>query len=533
MYKRSELLYFWHDSHYLNLIVIITINRSRYHTNAPFSASIFRLRGHDSVQMFLQRAQQFFAQLLVSNIPRDNSQVSVQNWISDDNTKKDRKKSKHHSTTNEQSITKSSHSRTTTPIRLITRAEFDPGKTKPVSHSNDHRTYSETTVSSDTQTSSLKETNPKDEKTTTVNNHLSGEHMIDLMRELKELRNEIAALKLEARFTPVRSTSTSPLPQFAENTRQRMNSSSQSEINAETQTDLSLMDPKPMVYSNQEKPSLINSSQMNGVPTASLIKPRPILKTQQNGVTYLNGSNKHEKKIPIQTGEVISFHSSLKNTIALPDNIYENLPVVLNTNSNQDFYYNIPIINRTNQSPIKSPVHVTIAADENSQLQQEYLSQLFGPQNGISLLIPQESLPSLSNNEIPTVTNNNHQYFQQITFADHLTNPLFNVDKQLLANTIANQFGVDVNSPYLQKLITHQHLFLANKRSFANMVWQITPEEENVLCSSPLITTTSSNINNINTVDSNSSTAKSILKFNKPPRLIPKGQRISWDRTLE
>jgi hypothetical protein len=289
---------------------------------------------------------------------------------------------------------------------------------------------------------------------------------------------------------------------------------------------------------------------MNGTPSAYVneqyqspafpIRPVPVSKTHQNGlIPYPTEKLENTKpSLPIQAEQVVSFRSSLEDTVALPENIYANVPVLLKTESNQAFYYNAPNFNGNNQQqlPPKSPLNVTIVGNQNSESEQQYLSHLFGPQNGISLLIPQQSsATSLEKEntiiESPETKINIKPYSEQVVFANHLTNPLFNIDKQLLANTIANQFGVDLNSPYLQKLITNQHLFLANKRTFANMVWQMTSEEQNILCSSPV--STIPNIFNTNAVHSDSSTAKSILKLNKSTRSIPKRQRISWDRTLE
>jgi len=229
-----------------------------------------------------------------------------------------------------------------------------------------------------------------------------------------------------------------------------------------------------------------------------------------------------ESSLPKETGEVVSFHESLENTIPPPKNIYENLPILIQMNSNQNFYHNLPpVLNQNDQQKgNERHLYVTITGDHDSELQKQYLSQLFGSQESIQNNIMNSS-----------ITPNNQRYFKQVLFSDHLTNPLFNVDKQLLENTIANQFGIDLKSPYLQKLIANQHLFVTHKRTFANMIWQITPEEENALCSSPDITT--SNIIDTNTVDTNSLTAKSILKLKKSSRSVSKGQRISWDNTLE
>jgi hypothetical protein len=63
------------------------------------------------------------------------------------------------------------------------------------------------------------------------------------------------------------------------------------------------------------------------------------------------------------------------------------------------------------------------------------------------------------------------------------------------------------------------------------MIWQITPEEENALLSSP--GTSNSTIPDINTSDLNNTTAKPILKPKASSHLTSKGQRISWDSTLD
>ncbi|CAF1097021.1 unnamed protein product [Didymodactylos carnosus] len=111
---------------------------------------------------------------------------------------------------------------------------------------------------------------------------------------------------------------------------------------------------------------------------------------------------------------------------------------------------------------------------------------------------------------------------QPIYFANRLTNPVFSVDKELLTNTIANQFGYDIDSPQLQKLVQNQHLFAARRRTFANMVWQLTPDEEVALLSSSStnhspsndLDTTTNETNNINSNQEHGliSNGKSILK---------------------
>lgn len=110
---------------------------------------------------------------------------------------------------------------------------------------------------------------------------------------------------------------------------------------------------------------------------------------------------------------------------------------------------------------------------------------------------------------------------EQIVFANFLTNPLFAVDKQLLVNTVANQFGVDLQSPFLEKLIFNQDLFLSQRRTFANMIWQISPEEIQALCS------TNFSLSCEFETDSPEKT-KSILKPNGLSRPSTKRTRISW-----
>ncbi len=606
MYKTSELLYFWRDFYYVNIIVIITTNRLSYYSTEPYSASIFRLRGNESVQLFVQRAQQFFAQLSASNSQRNNSEIlfeksaTAENFINSDHKKKHNRRSKHHSKTHKKSVSN------TTIDHPVTRTEFDPKKKTTINSYKD-RTYSETTSSSDTISLNSKKqnnNNDDDDKITSVSSNFPNESVAELLRELKELRSEIAALKINTRFTPTRSISTSPLFDSSENTKHRMYSSP-SEIDAETQTDLSMFNDEGKMdilneisVTNKRKNeqfntninkrtvlnglnniesdregklmlnlsstnisfleiTLTNSSRINGSSSSLYTEAefQPLTHStrsdfnfniQQNGLTISNSNFVEndsflpirpvviEKEIPKvlstnissstpmnNTGEVVSFRTSLEDTIDPPENIYENIPILIQMNSEKNF----SITDKNDQEKEKKPyLYVNIADDNDSELQKQYLSQLFGPQNGISLLLPQESIQN-------NVIQNNKQYFHQALFSNHLTNPLFNVDKQLLANTIANQFGIDRKSPYLQKLIANQHLFVTRKRTFANMIWQITPEEENALCSSP--ETTKTNIIDTNTVDANSSTAKSILKPKKRSRSVSKGQRISWDSTLE
>jgi hypothetical protein len=255
MYKASELLYFWRDFYYINTIVIITSNRSNHsYAIEPYSASIFRLRGNESVQLFIQRAQQFFAQLSTLNISKNNSKILIEksatteNLITNNHKKKHHKKSKHHSKTNKESVIQPFPSSKITTDYPVIRTEFDPKKTNTTTTDSnfdlyDRRAYSETTVLSDTPTSNSKKlTNNNDDddddKITPMSRYFPSDYVADLLHELKELRNEIAALKLDARFTPVHSTSESPLFESRENINYRKDFL-QSEIDAETQTDLS------------------------------------------------------------------------------------------------------------------------------------------------------------------------------------------------------------------------------------------------------------------------------------------------------
>ncbi|CAF4608166.1 unnamed protein product, partial [Rotaria magnacalcarata] len=104
---------------------------------------------------------------------------------------------------------------------------------------------------------------------TTTNNNLSTEQVAELMRELKQLRNEIASLKLEKRIlTSTRSMSTSPLTVHLKPLQQRTDSStttsptytdvtSQSEVDAQTQTDFSLLQIRRRQLSKKNKKTMI------------------------------------------------------------------------------------------------------------------------------------------------------------------------------------------------------------------------------------------------------------------------------------
>lgn len=231
MFKAPEILYFWRDPYYANVIVAVTSNRSRLNATGPYSASIFRIRGDGYVQMFFQRAQEFFNQLSAPT-GLNNTKVlvekstTVDNFAPADNEKNQKKKSKHHSVTSKPSPAKSGRSfQPTTPGHQSSRKEFDVSRTRAKSRNSifnlyNNRTNSETTLLNETRRRSSKgrhRRHEKESKVTSISVHLSGEHVAELMRELKELRNEIASLRLESRFTPVRSTSTSPMNLIPEN----------------------------------------------------------------------------------------------------------------------------------------------------------------------------------------------------------------------------------------------------------------------------------------------------------------------------
>jgi hypothetical protein len=230
-----------------------------------------------------------------------------------------------------------------------------------------------------------------------------------------------------------------------------------------------------------------------------------------------------------------NFRSSLENFNTPTEHIYENIPILIQPNPNREAFYNIPIINADEQQQQQQQanqsddyVYYTINNNRESETQQTISNSSPTIDNNSS------DLPSSIGNiqqQKPQIVSAGRHRNQPIYFANHLTNPIFNVDKQLLTNTIANQFGVDLNSPQLQQLITNQHLFVARKRTFANMVWQLTPDEETALCSSPA--DKEKNNIDIDTIDSNNSTARSILKVTKRFHSTPKRRGISWDSALE
>ena len=231
------------------------------------------------------------------------------------------------------------------------------------------------------------------------------------------------------------------------------------------------------------------------------------------------------------TNTTIDIHQSAD---ASPEHIYENVPTAMQTVLNQASYYTIPVINMAQQQTPSNGNGFYAAPDAPSQQQHDNGSRSAIAASSDShgeppaeLVSPTEARPAYK----PQIVSTGRHRSQPVYFANHLTNPVFNVDKQLLMNTIANQFGVEPNSTQLQNLITNQHLFVTRKRTFANMIWQLTPDEETALCSSP-----APSLNETfdrDRLDTSHGTARSILKM---PRNFPstsKRRTISWDNALE
>ena len=252
-----------------------------------------------------------------------------------------------------------------------------------------------------------------------------------------------------------------------------------------------------------------------------------------------------------------SIQSSLSTVSADPltnEPIYENLATLQQTKPTRDTYYTAPRSNGEDSQSAAAPsnghVYYTISNSRESESYPSSASNSSVSQqsNGVAYPLPeqgpftspasQDSLPS--NLPVPTETtpvqkpqiiSSGRHRSQPVYFANHLTNPMFNMDKQLLINTIANQFGVDLQSPQLQNLIINQHLFVARKRTFANMVWQMTPDEETALCSSSV----SSNTDKVDLdgKDPDQTSARSILKPTKQLHSTSKRRTISWDTALQ
>ncbi|KAI0984044.1 hypothetical protein GJ496_005653 [Pomphorhynchus laevis] len=66
-------------------------------------------------------------------------------------------------------------------------------------------------------------------------------------------------------------------------------------------------------------------------------------------------------------------------------------------------------------------------------------------------------------------------------FANRLTNPMFTNNNSLLVNTLANQFGLLIDSPELMTIVNDQSRYFSGRRTFANIIWNMSPEEESIL----------------------------------------------------
>lgn len=225
-------------------------------------------------------------------------------------------------------------------------------------------------------------------------------------------------------------------------------------------------------------------------------------------------------------------NADLQSTI-VKEHIYENVPTIMQNLNNRLPSYQNPIGSVSeDESKAMSKAHVVyypaandLEAQNRTSVNNETTPSISPPSketNGFTV-VPFEMAPT----QRPQIISMGRHRSQPVYFANHLTNPMFAADKQLLVNTIANQFGVDLNSPQLQNLICNQHLFVTRKRTFANMVWQMTPDEETVLRSIP------NDSNSIDLIDERPTNTSSILKSNKTINGTSKGRSISWDRSLE
>jgi len=134
----------------------------------------------------------------------------------------------------------------------------------------------------------------EDDKMTTSSNNLSVDQVAELMRELKELRNEIASLKL-TKNNPLITNSSGIYPDHSKQTTDsstRTSSpsihdlTSQSEVDAETQTDYSLINHRRRQIIRKNKKIMIGSG---GV--LSLNNKKPSQSRTRNGRrTFSNSS---------------------------------------------------------------------------------------------------------------------------------------------------------------------------------------------------------------------------------------------------
>ena len=241
---------------------------------------------------------------------------------------------------------------------------------------------------------------------------------------------------------------------------------------------------------------------------------------------------------PILSGTNSNFSSSF-NPPPLPptEHIYENVPTLMQTVSHSRPYYNPSAVTNEDPSP-SSNGFLYYPIDNSPPIPQTNGNGYLLSDQKLSNSLPAketnplETIDTIPPTQKPQIISAGRHRNQPVYFANHLTNPLFNVDRQLLINTIANQFGVELHSPQLQNLISNQHLFVARKRTFANMVWQMTPDEETALCSSPI--SSGKDTIDIDQIETNLMiNTRPILKVNKSFPSISKRRNITWDNTLE
>ena len=658
------------------MIVVVTKNRLRHHSKVPYSASVFRLRSMNSAQNFLQAAQQFFSKLSEATKLRKTDSIDrvakpELRTLSSIRSFNGKSKLKTRPTTTVPPIrTTLESSRNSTPIRLITRTEFDPGRLKiqpAVEIHREQRSHSASTSSSDSQSIHSKQEILSFTKTEDIidyneefkiNIHprpqnLSGDYVAELLRELKELRNEIATLKVDKKISNrLRTTSTSPLVKHHQLLKQMRDSSTTTtnfdgspsvfEMDAQTQTDFSLIShrrrqssrknkktmvgsgtmvmvtkkktsplPEPKIHqvistssattaSDQEgniqrnyyawkyqsqsdldtimdSSSQINDSSIetnettNGHQTPTVLvtvpPPRPnvsrnlnpIINSNYSNLPYMQKNGMHNEEatvttmIPVMVGNEMSqflstAKSSTSSTISTEfrenlnpvEHIYENIPTLMQTISNRGSIYGKPLVDsddlqRTSQNGYTySSIANNGRDNEINSLVPNGFSQPTPVEINLSSSPPSKDTPNVNQVAVDTIPTQKPQIVsmgrhrsQPVYFANHLTNPMLNMDKQLLVNTIANQFGIDFSSPQLHTLVCNQHLFVSRKRTFANMVWQMTPDEELALRSSPIESIA------IDLIEEQQSSVSSILKSNKPANSTTLRRSITWDSSLE
>ncbi|CAF1055629.1 unnamed protein product [Didymodactylos carnosus] len=281
--------------------------------------------------------------------------------------------------------------------------------------------------------------------------------------------------------------------------------------------------------------------------------------TQGGGYYYYTiDSNTNSNQIPQKPRKTRKSKSHQHQVVNVQQNGIDNTQTFTQKQLEQYFVQQQQLSSSSNFDP-QSQQYVTQLLQQNGYILQPMSSDawtaLFNPSNQIQHQQQQQQQQQQQNdiavNEnsvevTPATTNRSSRSHrgQPVYFADRLTNPAFSVDKELLTNTIANQFGYDINSPQLQQLVQNQHLFAARRRTFANMVWQLTPDEELALLSSSSSstnhlsqndsdTTTTNQNNNNNQMNGSNGNGKSILKKeyikNKPP-IIPSTNTTAYNK---